>query len=609
MPRLPLTILGLPMFAVLAAALSGQTQGASRAEPPPHVARFCGSCHAGEKAKAGFDIAAMFAAVDDTGRSEDVETALARVRSRTMPPKDALQPTDPERDALSNELRGLLPKAAADRSVTMRRLSRYEYDRTIRDLTGLEWDSKDILPEDARAYGFDNVGDVMTVSPLLFEKYYEAAGVVAERMLATETARRRAFADDAPVAETLAAFLARAFRRPPEPGEVEERLVLIEKLTSSGLDLEAARRAVLRSVFASPAFLFRVERGETDAADKLTPHEIAVRLSYFLTASMPDDQTFALARSGALAEKSTLIAAAKRLAASPAARSLADNFAAQWLRLRDVLAANADFRRYPQIWNWRLRPAFYEEAARFFESIVREDKSILTILDADHTYLNETLSKLYGVGDVRGDEFRRVELPDRKRGGILGMGAMLMVSSYPLRTSPVLRGKWILDQLLDDAPPPPPANAGVLPADDKQPDDLSVRERLERHRRDPSCASCHARIDPLGFALENYDVLGVWRSEIHGKPVDARAILPDGRSVDGPIALKDALLARKDDFARAFVKKMLVYALGRPLLAADDPEIKTIVETVGRADYHFSAVLEAVVTSPLFTTRELGETP
>ncbi len=575
---------------------------------PDLVQHHCGECHRGADADGHFDVEAIFApSATDTERQR-AALALARIRSRTMPPvdADAERPDAAARAALSIAFADVLPADPEARTVTMRRLSRVEYANTIRDLCGVAFAAADLLPEDPRAYGTDNVGDVMTTSPLVFEKYFDAAGVVATAMLAAPTACAQAFRDADPVTTTLAPFLARAFRRPVTASEVQERADLFASLLASGTTVATARAAVLRSILAAPQFLFRVELGATADPTALTPHELATRLAYLTTASMPDAELTALADADALAAPECLRAQAVRLAAAAAARPLAEGFAAQWLRFADVLTASADFRRYPEIWNHRLRPALFEEAVQFFAAMVRDDASVLTLLDADHTYLDETLSKLYGIGDVHGNEFVRVTLPDRRRGGILGMGAMLMVTSYPLRTSPVRRGRWILEQLLDEPPPPPPANAGVLPADDQQDDGFSLRARLERHRREPSCANCHAQMDPLGFALENWDVLGRWRNEVHGQPIDCKAELPDGTQLDGPIALKDALLARRHDFVRAMVKQLLIRAIGRPLVAADERELLRIVDDVIAHEYRFSAVLGAVVTSPLFCRRIPG---
>lgn len=610
-------VLLLPRFGVVGLSASLATallaQGSTVDDLPAVVQLYCGDCHTGPEPERDLALEPLFAsgaaATADPVRGAVLEKVLRRLRARTMPPDDAHAPNDAERAVLVAAFREVLPPDPQAQVVTLRRLSRREYARTIHDLTGVLFAAEEILPEDPRTYGYDNLGDGRGMSPLAFEKYYEAAGVVAAAMVAEPTARVHVFDDERPLASTLAPFLERVFRRPVDRGEVQERLDFFDGVERATGSATQARVALLRSLFVSPEFLFRVEGGQAEAPARLTPHELAVRLAYFLTSSLPDEPLFALARSGALADPAVLVAEVPRLLAASAGRRLAEDFVGQWLRFVDVLSANADFRRYPEIWNGKLRPALYEEAIRFVAALLVEDGSVLSLLDADHTWLNATLAKHYGFGgdEALGNVFVRVAVPDRRRGGVLGMGAMLMVSSHPLRTSPVLRGKWILDLLLDEPPAPPPANAGVLPADDQQPDGLTLRERLQRHRRDPSCAQCHARIDPLGFALENYDVLGRWRTEVHGKPVDASGELPDGTRIDGPIALKDALLARRADFVRALVKQMLVYAVGRPMTVYDEREIERLSAVVAAGEYRFSALLGGIVTSPLFVLRQPGD--
>lgn len=595
-----------PRLALHVLLLAGSVVAQSRpSRVPALVDRYCAECHTGADAEGGFELAALVAANAGATRSERIATAVQRVRSRTMPSEDGEQPSATERGELAAALAALEPVDPEARVATLRRLTRTEYERTVRDLTGVVWDGKNVLPEDARAYGFDTVGDVMNLTPLLFEKYFDAATTIATAMLAKPELAARAFDTTRPLASTLEPFLARAFRRPVGEDEVAERARLFAGVAARDGE-GAARHAVLRSVFAAPSFLFRVERGRADAPWRLSPHELATRLSYALTGTLPDATLVAAADRGALDDPSALAAQARRLVAANGGRALADGFAAQAFRFRDVLTASADFRAYPQIWNGKLRPSFYEEAARLFVELVTTDASILTLLDCDHTWLDKTLAKHYGFGKVAGDAFERVPAPDRRRGGLLGMGAMLMVAAYPTRTSPVLRGRWILDQILDAPTPPPPANVSALPEPAKAGTAESVRARLERHRKDRACAACHAQIDPLGFALENFDVLGIWRADDHGAPIDARATLPDGTELDGVIALKDALLARAPDFARALARKLLVYAVGRPLVAADEPELARIVAAVVAGEYRFSALLTAVVTSPLFTMRDPG---
>jgi hypothetical protein len=361
---------------------------------------------------------------------------------------------------------------------------------------------------------------------------------------------------------------------------------------------------LLRSILASPNFLFRAEVGRPDQPWLLSAHELAVRLSYLVTSGPPDAPLRALADDQSLLRPEVLVAQARRLARKREGRGLAEDFATQWLSLRDVLTATADFRRFPAIWKNALRPALHNELVETFAYVVREDRSVLELLDADYAFVDHTLAEHYGLPAVSGRGFERVALPDRRRGGVLGAGAMLMATSYPLRTSPVKRGQWILTRLLDSPPPPPPADAGVLPKDDDNDSGLTLRQQLERHRRERRCASCHAEMDALGFALENYDPLGRWRDEVHGKPVDAAAELPDGTELDGPVALKDALLRRGDDFVRAFAKNLLVFGIGRDMLLADEPELAAVVAKTRAGGDRVSALLDAVVTSPLFTKRD-----
>jgi mono/diheme cytochrome c family protein len=587
------------------AAVSALVGGVSAQGTLPELVRkYCADCHTGSEPDGAFDVEPLFAG-EPSVASGRLGTVLQRLRSRVMPPVDEPTPSDAERDALLAAFEArLLPEAEAQQ-VTLRRLSRTEYARTVRAVAGVELPVHELLPEDPRTYGFDNGGDGLGMSPVLFEQYLDLADRIADAVLADPNATARVFVDGTPLATTLPPFLARAFRRPAEPAEILERQVLWHQIWGS-VGAPDPRAAVLRSVFASPAFLYRVERGEPAAPAQLTQHELAVRLAYFATAAPPDDVLRARADRGELGTADAITAELQRLVDADAGRSLAADFAVQWLRFRDVLTANADIRRYPQIWQGDLRPALLEEAIAFVQGLIRDDGRVLELVDADHTWLNETLSKHYGFGEVQGATFVKVRVPDRRRGGVLGLGAVLMVTSQPLRTSPVQRGRWILDQLLGTPPPPPPPNVGTLPADDTPADGRSLRAQLEQHRRDRRCASCHAQMDPLGFALENFDVVGRWRTELHGQPIDAVGELPDGTRCDGPIGLKDALLARAEDVRRSLLRALLTYALGRPMGPADEAEIRRLAAVVRAGDDRFPVVLAAVVTSPLFTRRWPG---
>lgn len=590
----------------LAASLCAQ-EPVGTSPLPSMLERHCAECHVGDEAEGSFDLRdAIEHAQREDDAAQQLRRAVARVRSRTMPPPDHdEQPTATDRSEIATELVARIPVDVTSRIATARRLSRVEWQNTVRDLCGVEVDATEWLPEDPRVRGFDNFGDGAGETPLMFEAHLDAAHRVADRMRGAKTPHEL-FDASAPFEPALARFVAAAFRREALASEVADRLGLYLTAISRGASESEARKAAVVSVLASPSFLLRVEVGEGEGAARLTLHELATRLSYAFAATSPDAALLADAKNGALRESSVVRAHARRLVAQTKGRALAERFFGQWLRFCDVLTANADFRRYPQIWKHSLRPAFFEEATLLCAEIAREDGSLLWLLDCDHTWANESLCEHYGLPPKKGSDFARVALKDRRRGGVLGMGAMLMVSSHTLRTSPVLRGKWILDLLLDVAPPPPPANVGSLPKDDEPVRGKSLRAQLEAHRGKRACASCHAQIDPLGFALENFDVLGRWREELHGAKVDARATLPDGAEVDGPIALKDALLARKDEFARAFVRRLLAYVVGRDAALADEHEIDRIANACAAGGFRFWALVDAVLESPLFTMRDPG---
>ncbi|MFN3242856.1 MAG: DUF1592 domain-containing protein [Planctomycetota bacterium] len=595
-----------------AIAWSAIAPAALRAQLPELIETHCADCHSGDDPAGNVDLDAVFA--PDARRAADfgrhLEAMARRVRARTMPPPADVEPlAADQRRALVTLLADLAPRVSGARVATMRRLTRRQYEHTVQALFGLRWQARDLLPDDATAHGFEGIGDVQNVSPLMFEKYLDAATDVAARVCGDAGAIAELFGER-DLEHALRDLLGRAYRRPATDEEVAELAADHLALRERGKGEADARQALLRAVLASPSFLFRAERGRDEQPWRLRPHELAVRLSYMLVSGPPDRELRAAADDGSLLRPEVLREHARRLARSDDGHALAGDFATQWLSLRDVLDANADFRRFRDIWNRSLRPSMRDEVVQAFAYLVREDRSVLELIDADYTFVNATLAKHYGIPDVEGREFRRVELADRRRGGVLGAGAMLMATSYPLRTSPVKRGQWILTRLLDSPPPPPPPDAGTLPRDDKNARGRTLREQLEHHRRRSSCAACHVEMDALGFALENYDALGRWRDQdVNGKPIDCAAELPDGTRLDGPVALRDALLARADDFVRAFAKNLLVHGVGRDMLLHDEAELQRIVAHTRANGDRFSALLDAVVTSPLFVLRDPDHTP
>jgi hypothetical protein len=595
-------------WSLLAAPPALPQDPGSAESTPAVVVRHCGACHLGLDAERDLDFALLFAAPPATGSrgAAQLEHAFAAVRAGTMPPADEPQPDAATRTALALAFAAAWPVPEDAGQPTLRRLSRREYATTVRAVFGVEPPPADLLPEDPRVHGFDNLGDGRALSPLGFEQYAAAAAMVSRAVLANPAARAACFPAGLPLDAAVPPWLARAFRRPPAATEVAARVVLAAAQHEAGGSEDAGLDALLQSVLLAPSFLFRVETGEPDAAARLTGPELAVRLAYLCTAGPPDAELTAAAAAGHLSDPAVRLAHAQRLLATDAGRALAETFFDQWLRARDVLDSNADFRRYPQIWNHSLRPSLREEVLRLAQALVAEDLPIPVLLTADFTHVDGTLAALYGLPAPQGRGLQRVALPDDRRRGVLGMGAFLMGSSLPLRTSPVRRGRYVLEVLLDRPVPPAPPGAGTLPADDTPVGNLSLREQLERHRRDRRCANCHAAMDPFGLLLENFDVLGQWRSELHGQPIDDRAQLADGTEVRGPQGLQQLLRAHQHEFVRSFAKHLLVFATGRPLWPSDEVELQTIVARVHAGADRWSALLGAVLASPLFTHRTSG---
>jgi hypothetical protein len=327
-------------------------------------------------------------------------------------------------------------------------------------------------------------------------------------------------------------------------------------------------------------------------------------LSFFLWSSIPDDELVEAATSGRLRDPAMLDRQLRRMLADPRAGSLVTSFAAQWLHLRNLRAAAPDANEFPEF-DDNLREAFQRETELLIESQLREDRGVVDLLTADYTFVNERLARHYGIPNVYGSHFRRVPVTQPERRGLLGHGSVLTVTSYSTRTSPVVRGKWLLENVLGAPPPPPPPDVPALQENDEAARPTSVRERMEAHRNNPVCASCHARMDPLGFALENFDAIGRWRTTGEdGRPIDASGVLPDGSSFDGPVALRELMLSRRDAFVMTVAERLLTYALGRGLEPHDRPALRAIVRDSAPAGSTWSALVRAIVTSPPFQMRK-----
>lgn len=739
--------------------IAPETSAAFSKDVLPVVQQFCVGCHSGAKPAAGITLSGYKdteAVIKDRVTWEKVSK---NVNAGHMPPEGAPQPTPQQREGLVTWIDTTLSKIDCQLQdpgrVTMRRLNREEYNNTVRDLLGVSIRPADAFPIDDVGYGFDNIGDVLSLSPMLMEKYLHAAEQVAEaaiitpesanqptrftakqlngsaddadkggRMLASEgelstdfacpkegtyTLTAHAYGEQAgpepakmafrldgkdvktvdvaaikrqpgdytisvqmpagkhqiglafvndyyvpangnqpaqdrnlvilgldiqspphrpenlpashrrlitampsgsdwePVArKILTPFAARAYRRPVTKPEVDRLVRCVLMAKKEGESFERGVQLAVEATLISPSFLFRVEPdakpNDPQAKRLLNDYELASRLSYFLWSSMPDTELFTLAAKGKLRNPDVLAAQTLRMIKDSKARALANNFAGQWLQLKGLTVVSPDPRLFPTF-NNKLRDAMRTETEMFFLAMLQEDHSLLDFIDGRFTFLNEALAKHYGIPGVSGDYFRRVTLDDDQRGGILSQASILTVTSNPTRTSPVKRGKWVLEQLLGTPPPPPPPGVGELKEGRRGQLTGTLRQRMEEHRKNPACAACHARMDPIGFGLENYDAVGAWRTQEGDQPIDTSGTLPDGNSFHGPAQLKAILKAKKAQFVHTFCEKMMTYALGRGLESYDRCNLDEMAKTVARKDYHFSALMTQIVLSDPFRKR------
>jgi hypothetical protein len=542
---------------------------------------------------------------------------------KEMPPDKAPKPGDAERNTIVGWIESSLkshapPDGTNPGRVTARRLNRAEYANTIRDLLGVRFDATADFPADDVGYGFDNIGDVLTLPPLLFEKYLAAAETISARAL-RESRDRILFVkpsdaeQEAEAARKIFRRLAtRAYRRRPTDRELWRLVRLGLAAREQGESFEGSVQFVLKAILVSPNFLYRIEVDPSpsgkNAVRALDDFELASRLSYFLWSSMPDEELFHLAMRNEL--HANLAAQVNRMVRDSKSQALAENFAGQWLQFRKLARVAPNPREFPDF-DEALRKAMRTESEMYFSAVLHEDRSILDFVDADFTFLNEELAKHYGIPGVHGDKFRRVDLRGatatgaaRVRGGVITQASMLTVTSNPTRTSPVKRGKWIMENVLGTPPPDPPANVPPLKEDIGAVASGPLRERMERHRRDPQCAVCHREMDALGFALQNFDGVGAWRTRDGSFAIDASGELPGGRKFNGAADLKSLL--RGDDkqkFARCLTEKMLTYALGRGLEPFDRGAVDRIVQSLAAADYKFSALVQGIVSSDPFQKR------
>lgn len=594
----------------------------------------CVECHGKDEPEGGLDLVKFVDGADPLSAMDVWERVGPRIRQNEMPPEGSPGLNDDQKGKFNGWLDARpqeenCNQLASDETtswyrgyVMSRRLTRTEFGAAVRDLFGVDLDAEADVPSDgAGGEGFDTTGDALFTSPIHLEKYVAAADRVVrtvlpenpedlspeliaarERLLVARPSESLSPRDAA--RQVIAAYAKRAWRRPVEAEEIDRLLVLFDKATERGESYEAALRQPLAAALLSPHFLFVVEtEPEEGGVHRLSPHQLAMRVSLFLWSSIPDDRLLELADTGAIYDEATLREELRRMLADPKAKALGENFGMQWLGLTALgESTKPDAEKFPEF-DAELAAAMREEPIRLIQRIFAENRSLLELIDADYVPANGRLARHYGLEPTAGEDWSFVSASGG-RGGVVTTAAVLASTSYPLRTSPVLRGRWVLEEILGSRVPPPPPGVPALEATKGEGDQpLSLRERLELHRKDPNCASCHARMDPIGFGLENYDVLGRWRSDDEGHAIDSSGKLPSGETFAGPDELKTLILKRKDEFLNHFVRKMLGFALGRDLNRFDDCVIDAALKRLNENEYQAQGLLEEIVLSYPFQHR------
>ena len=588
----------------------------------PFVTNYCTDCHGDKVRKGGLSFRSALKNPGASDFRKHWKQSAANLKAHDMPPEDAKkQPTAEEVRVFADwvaEMKHLSPK---DPGVfVLRRLNKVEYGNTLHDLLGCDPGLAKELPDEVFGAGYLN-----SLSPLLMEQYLTIASEVLSSVWPPGTPlpaalQKRLFGGKPPRAggaseELRAAFrgLARiAYRRPAADPELDVLAGVFDLAKQAGRPHEDCIRLVLKAILVSPQFLFITPEAESEPETGLVPlddFQLAARLSYLLWSTQPDAELAALADAGKLKDPAVLDRQVRRLLAHPKARALFDGFGAQWLGVGKLATKTFDAAKFPQM-NAGLRAAMYDEARLLFDSIVRENRSLVSFVDCDYTFLNGTLAAIYGMeSEVVGGEMRRVQLRNQNRGGILGMPGILATTSFPNRTSPVNRGVWVLEQLLGEHVPPPPANVPSLEKQDKASiANLTLRQRTELHRTNTVCMSCHKVLDPIGFGLENFDAIGRWREQDEsGGPIDAAGELPGAKRFSSPQELKKIVAGRADDFSRNLTERLLAYALGRQLEGYDEIVVDRLAEAVAKDGYRMQTLITQVVSSYPFTHRRVGE--
>ncbi|MFH1302925.1 MAG: DUF1592 domain-containing protein [Planctomycetota bacterium] len=586
----------------------------------PFIKKYCIDCHQNRRpTEAGLSFDPALRSPGHAAFSEKWKKSAARVKTHDMPPEGLDQPSDKERQMFAKwlaQVKYLSPKDPGP--FVIRRLTKTEYGNTLHDLLGVDPQIVASLPDEVSGEGYLN-----SLSPLQLEQYLTISQQVLDQALAPEgeppTEIQKQLFGEAPTSESNASATARktaqslarkAYRRPPSDAEIAVLLQVFDLGRQNGLSYQASCRLMLKAILVSPQFLF-ITPAKMIQADKgivpLDDYQLASRLSYLLWATMPDAALMALADQGKLHEPPVLKAQVTRMLMDPRSRALFDGFGAQWLKLGNLQERTFDPEKFPQM-TAAMRTAMYDEARLFFESIVRENRSVSNFIDSDYTFLNGNLATIYGLEKtVTGPEMRKVKLTNGNRGGILGMPGVLAATSFPNRTSPVNRGVWVLEQVLGDhVPPAPPDVPSLEKQDQKQVAKLTLRERTELHRSEAVCANCHRLLDPIGFGLENFDAIGRWRDQDeNGQAIDASGELPGGRNFSNPKELKAIIADHNAKFSRNLVERLLAYALCRRLEGYDEIMVDELMQKIAKDNYRMQTLITAVVTSYPFTHRRI----
>lgn len=599
--------------------LKAETEKIFSEKVAPFVKSYCGDCHGQRRQRGGINFLPALSSPGKPMSSRLWKKALANVSAHDMPPEDSDQPSENERQQFLtwvNQLKYLSPEDPGP--FVIRRLTKAEYGNTLKDLLGVDPSVASELPDEVPGEGYLN-----SLSPMQSEQYLEIANKVLDQVLSpngkSTTITQKRFFGDAPKSpadarasarKVATEFARRAYRRPASDPEIEVLMSVFDLASENKLAYSDALRLMLKAVLVSPQFLFITPAQKAPDNQSIVPlddHQLASRLSYFLWGTMPDSTLSTLADQGKLHEPNILKAQVVRMLTDKRARALFDGFGAQWLAVGEIKTKTFDPKKFP-LMTPEMRQAMYDEARLFFEDSIRQNHSVVRLIDSKSTFLNDTLAKLYGMEKtVTGPEMRQVKLNNPNRGGFLGMPSVLATTSFPNRTSPVKRGVWVLEQILGEHIPPPPANVPLLEEQDaKDISNLTLRERNELHQVNATCANCHKILDPIGFGLENFDAIGRWREQDDkGGAIDASGQLPSGQTFSSPRELKTIIAARKDDLARNLTRKLLAYALCRQLEGYDEIVVDQLMEPIAKADYRLQTIITQVVTSYPFLNRRI----